>query len=1311
MIVKNEAHIICETLEKLLKKIKIDYWVICDTGSNDGTQQLITNFFANKNIKGKLYENEWKDFGHNRTLALNYAFGKSDYLLIFDADDEIVGDFVLPEKMESDAYKFIFKSNSQKYERILLVNNNIKFRFVGVLHELIEFVEFKYGRQVVTLSGDYHVDSGRLGNRNKNPNKYLDDAKLLEKSFLEIESDENYKNDRNKVMLLHRYAFYCANSYRDFGDFENSLRWYKKTVEISENPQEKYIAVINIYDAYKRIGTIENSIQYLLMGLEYDDSRPECIYYLMLYYSSKQMFRLAFSLYSIAENTLSKSVENKILYNENIMLYDLPNLLIYIAGNIGREDIVIAMYDFIFKRKYPNFTETQFRNMIANYHLFIDLYNTENQQKLQLFDNYIEFVKTKFDVTQYGEFIDKIRFYLKIDPTYKIFNNNKKNIFLYSGSSPFEWNLTYAKTNAIGGSEYCLASLVEAFSKYYNVFVSGDVKSEIVGNICFVNSNDTNGVITKDFVFKTCDFEFAITSRQLNFFSECKKIKTYHVYVWAHDCMLSPLSDTNSILKKLDNQIDKCVCLTQWHKDLFELNYPSLRNKIEVIGNGLDLTKFENIDNKNKIKNRFIYTSDSVRGLLTLVSNWGKILSICPDAELVISSYNSFPRENIPSDMEIYEIIKNYNSIKHLGKLNKQELYNLMASSEYWLYPTNFPETFCITATEMLKSRVICIYYPLAGLVNTVGDYGFPIGNLDDEYEMMKIKKIMNMTEEEKNVIRNKGEKYASSISWESKAESWISMHYNYRNYLPYELPKYNLSKIKIVNLERRPDRKMQMIEKLAKQNFTENEYEFIKARDGQKLDLTDKLIKLFKDNNHDYKKSVIGVALSNLDIYYNLLINCLDYVVILEDDIEFCDDFKNKLNRCVELALQNEYYDVVCFGENASKRIINKNVDNLKIDEIVGSHMFIYGYVVKRSAAEKCVDYIEKQSIRAAFDARISLGNLLRCGILNELLVETEVYGINGNDSDIQSVAANSKFSVVNSSEKRNVTISYCDWWQMEYCGGIFDYGNNFLTNILLKYGNVNLSIVEPNKNPDILFYSVFGQNHRYVNAKKRVFFSGESTPINKIADYNLTFNKTTLKNSRFPLWIVYADNEVLKKNNERKDGNFRVKGREKFCSFICSNSRDSSHRKSFVEIMSKYKKVDCGGPFMNNIGFIVPRGENCSGKTEHNKKYKFSMAFENRDYPDYVTEKILDCYKSDCIPIYWGCKEVVNDFNPTTFINANDFANFEDLANYIIKVDNDDELYNSFFKERFLTQFWINVFLDPKSTFFVDIAKNILS
>ena len=47
-------------------------------------------------IKGEIFDDKWKNFAQNRTKALNHAYKKSDYLLIFDADDEIVGDFQIP---------------------------------------------------------------------------------------------------------------------------------------------------------------------------------------------------------------------------------------------------------------------------------------------------------------------------------------------------------------------------------------------------------------------------------------------------------------------------------------------------------------------------------------------------------------------------------------------------------------------------------------------------------------------------------------------------------------------------------------------------------------------------------------------------------------------------------------------------------------------------------------------------------------------------------------------------------------------------------------------------------------------------------------------------------------------------------------------------------------------------------------------------------------------------------------------------------------------------------------------------------------
>jgi hypothetical protein len=136
----------------------------------------------------------------------------------------------------------------------------------------------------------------------------------------------------------------------------------------------------------------------------------------------------------------------------------------------------------------------------------------------------------------------------------------------------------------------------------------------------------------------------------------------------------------------------------------------------------------------------------------------------------------------------------------------------------------------------------------------------------------------------------------------------------------------------------------------------------------------------------------------------------------------------------------------------------------------------------------------------------------------------------------------------------------------------------------------------------------------------------------------------------------------------------------------------------------------VDCGGKHLNNIGGAIPPGTNASGKIEHNKQYKFAIAFENKQYPGYVTEKICDAYKSGCIPIYWGTPDIIKDFNPSTFINANDFPDIDALIAHIRRVDCDDELYASYFKDQIISDAWMQIFTDPTHVFFKQLVSDIL-
>jgi len=230
MIVKNESHIIIETLNHIHNAVNFDYWVISDTGSTDNTKELIINYFKEKGIPGELVENEWKWFGPSRTDALNASYNKSDYLFIFDADDRIEGTLILPDKLTADSYSLKFKGGCTYY-RPLLINNRKKWMYKGIIHEHLCGLEFVLPS--VEIPGNYYINSRRLGGFNLDPLKYIKQAKILEEEFgKEINRDTG---------LAHRYAFYCARSYKDAGDNDSAIIWYKRvTDELNNWIQEKF---------------------------------------------------------------------------------------------------------------------------------------------------------------------------------------------------------------------------------------------------------------------------------------------------------------------------------------------------------------------------------------------------------------------------------------------------------------------------------------------------------------------------------------------------------------------------------------------------------------------------------------------------------------------------------------------------------------------------------------------------------------------------------------------------------------------------------------------------------------------------------------------------------------------------------------------------------------------------------------------------------------------------------------------------------------------------------------------------------------
>ena len=119
---------------------------------------------------------------------------------------------------------------------------------------------------------------------------------------------------------------------------------------------------------------------------------------------------------------------------------------------------------------------------------------------------------------------------------------------------------------------------------------------------------------------------------------------------------------------------------------------------------------------------------------------------------------------------------------------------------------------------------------------------------------------------------------------------------------------------------------------------------------------------------------------------------------------------------------------------------------------------------------------------------------------------------------------------------------------------------------------------------------------------------------------------------------------NDLIDRNVRENEVDLCSRG---FCSFLYSNEK-ARERIDFFHRLSEVGRVDSGGKVLNNIGYRV------EDKLKFYGKYKFSIAFENSQFPGYTTEKILHAFMANTVPIYWGNPLVGNDFNPDSFINC---------------------------------------------------------
>lgn len=331
MIVKDESPVIKRSLSSV--KNMIDYWVIVDTGSTDGTQQIIKEFM--KDIPGELHERPWVNFEHNRNEALALAKNKGDYVLFIDADEQLeFSQAFLRPFLDQDCYLISVRQEFSDILRVFLVKNSMNWTWKGVLHEELICPQ---ASTIGMLKGVAISALFQDGHRAQDPKKHLKDAQTLEEALRKDPSNA-------------RYTIFLAQSYLCGKDYPSALKAFIKRAAMGGNEEEVFWSLYQIGCIREILGAPSNEIiDCYSKAYAFRPSRAEPLFRLANHYYETDHFLLG---YCVAQLGLSISYPNDLIYVQR-PIYDY--LLLFVTANcahrLGRYEEAATLYKKILSMK------------------------------------------------------------------------------------------------------------------------------------------------------------------------------------------------------------------------------------------------------------------------------------------------------------------------------------------------------------------------------------------------------------------------------------------------------------------------------------------------------------------------------------------------------------------------------------------------------------------------------------------------------------------------------------------------------------------------------------------------------------------------------------------------------------------------------------------------------------------------------------------------------------------------------------------------------------------------------------------------
>ncbi len=314
--VQNESAVILQMLESAIDYI--DYWVLVDNGSTDGTQDIIKNFFKEHGVEGKLYESEigWKGHGINRQHSWEFLEKTDhgcDYILRIDADEaiKVEEDFDWSIIPSQEAWSIVYESGGHYVPRMWMWKWGLPWFWANdVAHETIHLKDGREPDQPKTMPLAFkHISLGG-GHSYENPIKYIQDILKLESQLHERFRDgATPQEERYHLFYLCKsfnYTGYSLNNESNYKFFpygkdqlksflERGIFYYDKFLSTFTDSGENWYVHYLKAELLERLTRTEESLKEYLISHKNRPDRGEPLVRLFWHYYHADEWETAFS--------------------------------------------------------------------------------------------------------------------------------------------------------------------------------------------------------------------------------------------------------------------------------------------------------------------------------------------------------------------------------------------------------------------------------------------------------------------------------------------------------------------------------------------------------------------------------------------------------------------------------------------------------------------------------------------------------------------------------------------------------------------------------------------------------------------------------------------------------------------------------------------------------------------------------------------------------------------------------------------------------------------------------------------------------